>query len=96
MCGLRRRFVVPGKARARLERLCRYALRPAVGQDRLQAMPDGTIVLELRRRWRDGTTHVIVEPVELLERLAALVSRPRVNLVLYHGVFAPRANGGGW
>ena len=84
-------IVVPGKARARLERLARYALRPAVGQDRLQPMPDGTIVLELRRRWRDGTTHIIFEPVELLERLAALVPRPRVNLVLYHGVFAPRA-----
>jgi hypothetical protein len=36
-----------------------------VGQDRLQAMPGGTIALELRRRWRDGTTHVIFEPVEL-------------------------------
>ena len=54
-------------------------------------MPDGTIVLELRRRWRDRTTHVIFDPGELLERLAALVPKPRVNLVLYHGVFAPRA-----
>jgi len=29
--------------------------------------------------------------VELLERVAALVPRPRINLVLYHGVLAPRA-----
>ena len=28
---------------------------------------------------------------ELLERLAVLVPRPRVNLILYHGVLAPRA-----
>jgi hypothetical protein len=84
-------IVVPAKARDRLERLCRYALRPALGQDRLQAMEDGTIALELRHRWSDGTTHVIFEPMELLERLAALVPKPRVNLVLYHGVFAPRA-----
>jgi hypothetical protein len=82
---------VPAKARERLERLCRYALRPAVGQTRLQAMPDGTVVLELSRRWRDGTTHLIFEPIELLERLAVLVPRPRVNLLLYHGVLAPRA-----
>jgi hypothetical protein len=34
---------------------------------------------------------VIFEPVELLERLAALVPRPRINLVLYHGVLGPRA-----
>jgi hypothetical protein len=82
---------VPAKARERLERLCRYVLRPAVGQTRLQAMPDGTVVVELGRRWRDGTTHLVFEPLELLERLAVLVPRPRVNLLLYHGLLAPRA-----
>jgi hypothetical protein len=82
---------VPVKARERLERLCRYALRPAVGQTKLQAMPDGTFVLGLPRRWRDGTTHIIFDPIELVERLAVLVPRPRVNLILYHGVLAPRA-----
>lgn len=66
-------------------------LRPPVGQDRLQLMPDGTAVLELRRRWTDGTTHLVFDPVELLERLAALTPRPRNNLILYHGVLAPRA-----
>ena len=84
-------IVVPAGSRDRLERLCRYALRPPVGQDRLQLMPDGTAVLELRRRWTDGTTHLVFEPVELLERLAALTPRPRINLILYHGVLAPRA-----
>ena len=84
-------ILVPAGARERLERLCRYTLRPPLGQDRLQRMPDGHVVLELRRRWTDGTTHLIFEPVELLERLAALIPRPRINLVLYHGVLAPRA-----
>jgi hypothetical protein len=62
-----------------------------LGQDRLQLTPDGKAVLELRRCWTDGTTHLVFEPVELLERLAALTPRPRVNLILYHGVLAPRA-----
>ncbi len=84
-------IVVPAGARERLGRLCRYALRPPVGQDRLQLTPDGKAVLELRRRWTDGTTHLVFDPVELLERLAALTPRPRINLVLYHGVLAPRA-----
>ena len=84
-------IVVPAGDRDRLERLCRYALRPPVGQDRLQLTPDGKAVLELRRRWTDGTTHLVFEPVELLERLAALTPRPRINLVRYHGVLAPRA-----
>jgi hypothetical protein len=52
-------LVVPARARDRLERLCRYALRPPVGQDRVQAMPDGTIALEVRHRWADGTTHLV-------------------------------------
>jgi hypothetical protein len=84
-------IVVPAGHRDRLERLCRYALRPPVGQDRLQLTRDGQAVLELRRRWTDGTTHLVFDPVELLERLAALTPRPRVNLILYHGVLAPRA-----
>ncbi len=84
-------LVVPAGSRDRLERLCRYALRPPVGQDRLPLTPDGKAVLDLRRRWTDGTTYLVFDPVELLERLAALTPRPRINLVLYHGVLAPRA-----
>lgn len=43
----------------------------------------------LKRRWRDGTSHMIFEPLELVEKLAALVPPPRFNLVRYHGVLAP-------
>ena len=82
---------VPAGARDRLERLCRYALRPAVGQDRVRLSSEGQVVLDLRRRWADGTTQLVFDPVEFLERLAALVPRPRINLVLYYGVLAPRA-----
>src|SRR2546425_5048619 len=40
----------------------------------------------------DGTHHHLVfEPLELLEKLAALTPRPRINLVLYHGILAPHA-----
>jgi hypothetical protein len=47
--------------------------------------------LALRHAWSDGTTHLEFDPVAFLERLAVLVPRPRVNLILYHGVLAPRA-----
>ena len=33
----------------------------------------------------------VFEPLTLLAKLAALTSRPRINLVLYHGVRAPNA-----
>ena len=82
---------VPADQRDRLERVCRYALRPPVAQDLLQLTDDGQVQLTLRRPWADGTSHLLFEPVELLERLAALTPRPRVNLILYHGVLGARA-----
>ncbi len=54
---------------------------------------DGKKVLyRLKRRYRDGSTHVVLDPLELIERLAALVPRPRVNLTTYHGILAPAAS----
>jgi hypothetical protein len=82
---------VPADQPDRLERIARYTLRPPVAQDRLQWTDDGQIRLALRRPWSDGTTHLLFDPVELLERLAALTPRPRVNLILYHGVLGARA-----
>ncbi len=74
----------------RLEHLCRYILRPPVAQDALELTPDGTVLLRLRRPWRDGTRALCFEPSELLEKLAVMIPRPRSNLLLYHGAFAPR------
>jgi Putative transposase len=66
--------------RDRLERLCRYALRPPLAEDRLEVDGEGAVWLTLRHRWSDGTTHLKFEPLELLERLAVLTPRPRINL----------------
>jgi putative transposase len=84
-------LVVRAGHRDRLERVCRDALRPPLALERLHRTSDGEIWLTLRHRWSDGTTHLRVDPLELLERLAVLTPRPRVNLVLYYGVLAPRA-----
>jgi uncharacterized protein YbaR (Trm112 family) len=83
----------PAADRMRLEQLCRYLLRPAVAQDRLRLLDDGRVVLTLKTAWVDGTRQLVFEPLALLEKLAALVPRPRINLVLYHGVLAPHS---GW
>jgi hypothetical protein len=84
---------VPAADRTRLEQLCRYLLRPAAAQDRLRLLSDSRVVLTLKSAWADGTRHLIFEPLTLLEKLAALTPRPRINLVLYHGVLAPHS---GW
>jgi Putative transposase len=73
---------VPTTDRARLEQLCRYLLRPAVAQDRLRQLDDGRVVLTLKSPWADGTRHLLFEPLTLLEKLAALIPRPRINLMV--------------
>ena len=80
---------VPARDRVRLERLLRYAARPPLSNERLSLLPDGRLLYRLKRRWSDGTTHVIYEPMELMERLAALVPPPRFNITRYFGVLAP-------
>jgi hypothetical protein len=82
---------VGARDRARLEHLCRYLLRPPLAKDRLRLLADGRVRVELKRAWSDGTRHLLFEPLEFLEKLAALTPRPAINLVLYHGVLAPHA-----
>jgi hypothetical protein len=66
-------------------------LRPPIAQDRLTRTADGLMLLTLKTEWSDGTTALLFESIELLERLAALTPRPRINLVLHHGVLAPHS-----
>ena len=83
---------VAESSRFGLEKLCRYAARPPLANERLSRLPDGRLSYSLKRQWSDGSTHVVFEPGALLERLAALVPRPRFPLVTYHGVLAPSAS----
>ena len=52
---------------------------------------NGNIRYELKTPYRDGTTHVIFEPLDFIAKLAALVPKPRTNLTRFHGVFAPNS-----
>ena len=52
---------------------------------------NGNVRYQLKTPYRDGTTHVIFEPLDFIARLAALVPKPRVNLTCFHGVFAPNS-----
>ncbi len=61
---------VPARDRRRLERLCRYVARPPLAHDRLEEWSDGRLALRLKTRWRDGTTHI------LMQRRAARAPRP--------------------
>lgn len=75
--------------RSRLERLCRYITRPPIATKRLSVDGRGRVVYRYKQPFRDGSTHVVLEPLDFIARLAALVPRPRVNLTRFHGIFAP-------
>ena len=83
---------IPAGCRERLEKLCRYAARPPIVEDRLSLLPDGRVSYRLKKRYRDGSTHVVLDPLTFLERLCALVPRPRRMMLTYHGVLAPAAS----
>jgi hypothetical protein len=77
--------------RKKLEHLCRYITRPAMANERLTLNRAGQVVLTLKTPYRDGTTHIVMSPLEFMQRLAALVPRPRLHLIRFHGVLAPNA-----
>ena len=77
--------------RKRLEQLCRYITRPALSDERVQLNAAGQVELKLKTPWRDGTTHLVMSPLEFMQRLAALVPLPRLHLIRFHGVLAPNA-----
>ncbi len=77
--------------REKLERLCRYVSRPPVAIDRLALTASGHVRYTLKTPYRDGTTHIVLAPLDLMARLAALVPPPRMHLTRFHGVFAPHS-----
>jgi hypothetical protein len=79
--------------RKKLERpggvpLCRYITRPAISEQRLSLASNGNVIVALKMPYDDGTSHVVLRPMEFMGRLAALVPKPRVNLTRFHGVFS--------
>jgi len=77
--------------RVRLERLCKYMLRPAICNERLQRLESGEILLTLKRRWSDGTFAKLFQPQDFISKVLALLPAPGTNLVRFHGQFAPGA-----
>ena len=83
---------IPAHRRDQLEQLIRYTARGAVSLERLQADANGDLVYTFTHPWSDGTTGIRLSPLELLEKLAALVPLPHVHLVRYGGCLAPHSH----
>ena len=62
-----------------LEQLYPHITRPALTNERVKTNTVGQVVLKLKTPWRDGTTHLVMSPPALIQRLAAMVLRPRLH-----------------
>jgi Putative transposase len=82
--------------RKKLQHLCRYITRPAIAHDkpdtgtyrckllrteRLKRNRAGDVVWQLKTPYQDGKTHIGMSPLEFMQRLTALVPRPRLHLI---------------
>jgi hypothetical protein len=81
---------VDGRDRKRLERLCRYLLRPAFAHDAVERMPHGQVRVHFKAARKSGATFAQMSPDTFLARLCALVPAPGVHMVRYYGALASR------
>jgi len=49
---------------------------PRIANERLKLNQAGQVVLQLKSPYRDATTHIVMSPLEFMQRLATLVPRP--------------------
>jgi len=79
--------------RAALERLLRYCARPPFANDRLEwdDQEQQTLLYHLPKPAPDGCLVLKLQPLELIDKLVALIPPPRRHRHRYHGVLAPNA-----
>ena len=61
--------------------------------ERLTESSHGQLLFELAHSRADGTTHRLLAPLELIEKIALLIPPPRFHTLRFHGVLGPAA---GW
>lgn len=51
----------------------------------------GQVALKLKTAWRDGSTRLVIAPLEFMQRVVALVLMPRLHLIRLHSLLAKNA-----
>jgi hypothetical protein len=82
---------IEGDDRPGLERLLRYCARPAFALERLREIDAEHLVYESVKPGPGGSVSLMLTPLELIDRLAALIPPPRRHRHRYYGVLAPNA-----
>ena len=76
----------PATDKKKRERLCRYISRPSLSEERLSLNNQGQVIYKLKTAYHNGTTHVVLDPLDFISPLASLIPRPRLHLTRFHGV----------
>lgn len=71
-----------------LERLIRYCARPVFASERLSFAGNGKLLYLLSKPSIKGETFLHLDPLELIDKLAALIPSRRKHQRFYHGVLA--------
>ena len=74
-----------------LEQLCRYGARGPLAESRLSRRDDGKLSYRMKRPVR-GRDVLVMTPLQLLKKLAAVTPPRGKHLVHFHGMFAPAAS----
>ncbi len=74
-----------------LECLLRCCARRPFAADRLEELDPQRLIYCLPKPGPDGRTQIILSPLELISRIAALVPPPRQHRHRYYGVLAPNS-----
>jgi hypothetical protein len=83
---------IPAGSKEARERLLRYCLRPSLSLERLSLNREGQVVYEVKATRRGKATQRVMDPLDFMARLAALVPPPRHALLRYYGVFGPHSD----
>lgn len=70
--------------RDKLSALLRYVGRGSVSNERISLAENGDILYELKNSY-DGASHILLSPLEFMEKLSSLVPPPKKHLVKYYG-----------
>jgi hypothetical protein len=82
---------VKAEDRTRLVQLIRYMARPAVSDERIEIVDNARVRIKLKSSWKDGTTHIEMSPIQVIEKLVAIIPLPRFHLTRYFGILASKA-----
>ena len=82
---------IEGADRAGRERLLRYCARPPVALEHLHEHHAGHLVYRCPKPRPGGPSALVLTPLELIDKIAALVPPPRTHRHRYYGVLAPNA-----